>query len=70
MSPKTKILARMNDSIAEAERFLRFAKVARCSIDISEHYHGDRNLAQAKRASLDLSRSLAELRKPLWEAAR
>lgn len=50
--------------IKEAERFIKLAKLAYSTeFDKDKEYcHGGKNCAAAKRASMDLSRALADLR--------
>lgn len=58
-SPKT-----LKRCISEAERFLKAAKLAmstECDKD-KEYSYGGKNTAAAKRASMDLTRVLADLR--------
>lgn len=59
---KEKLLSAM----AEAGRFLTKANVAltRKELDLSCGYSNSKEDAAVKRASMDLSRALAELRKP------
>jgi len=50
--------------IAEAERFLRIAKEAKAWEAKSEFpFYGSKQTAATRRASMDLTRALAELRK-------
>lgn len=65
MDPKSEILNRLTRSLTEARRFMDATNAAMKSIGREPHYYGNRDLAAAKRASLDLTRSLAALRKPL-----
>ena len=50
----------LDHAIYEADRFLKLAKKA---IDTAENYP-DKTNAAAKRASMDLTRALAEMRRP------
>jgi hypothetical protein len=62
MTPKTLIAA-----IDEATRFLKAAKSARQSIVVKEYgndFDGNKSTAAAKRASMDLTRALADMRRP------
>lgn len=49
-------------AISEADRFLKSAKIALKEIKKDEHYYGGKYTASAKRASMDLSRALSDLR--------
>lgn len=55
-----------DEIIAEAERFIQKAKVARDAIkNREEKWHTyPKETAAAKRASMDLTRALAEFRRP------
>lgn len=62
---------RLQTAIAEAERFLSRAKIANAGFSFTEtprggYWHHDHapDVASAKRASMDLTRALADLRKP------
>jgi len=62
----------LNTAIAEAKRFLKAAEAAKCAAtyesgqgrDKHEYVEGGKLSAAAKRASLDLTRALANLRRP------
>ena len=57
---------KLNNAIAEAERFIKKAQAAQLSLFDNKlaYITGTKYTAAAKRASMDLTRSLAELRKP------
>lgn len=65
-------IQQLKKSIAEAQRFIAAAERAKTRIQhedphMSEHHSlacGNKDTASCRRASLDLSRTLAELRKP------
>jgi hypothetical protein len=65
-------IARYQAAIAEAERFVRHAKVAVKKLERDKlAMFGSPETAQAKRASMDLTRSLARLRsRERWEVSR
>lgn len=64
MSKEIKLDA-LTDAIFEAERFIRKAEYARDRIYNDEYAHfGCREMASAKRASMDLTRALAVVRNP------
>jgi len=52
----------LRKAIAEAKRFIATANIAQDFFEIGEH-HGQYQAA-AKRASMDLTRALADLRRP------
>ena len=55
--------ATLNAAVTEAERFIRLAKDA--AADLPDHgyqVNGSRKSAAARRASMDLTRALADLR--------
>lgn len=56
---------RLNDAIAEAERFLDRAKTLQRERQSGDFYEfiGTRNSGACRRASLDLTRALADLRR-------
>ena len=55
----------IEEAINEAKRFIACAEVALDGMVNVNFYHGGRENARMKRASLDLSISLAQIRKPL-----
>ena len=55
----------IKEAIKEAQRFITCAEVALDGMVNVNFYHGGRENARMKRASLDLSISLAQIRKPL-----
>jgi len=57
---------KLEKAMLEAERFLRIATEAHCRLRTywSAPFSGSKETAAATRASLDLTRILAELRKP------
>ena len=55
----------IKEAIDEARRFIERAEVALDGMVNVNFYHGGRENARMKRASLDLSISLAQIRKPL-----
>ena len=57
--------ATLTQAIMAAERFVELAEAARKRI-VADRYalHGSKETAAAKRASMDLTRALAEMRKP------
>ena len=55
----------IKEAIDEARRFIERAEVALDGMIGVDYYHGGRENAMMKRASLDLSISLAQIRKPL-----
>ena len=59
-------LEKLHKAIAEAERFLIIAKRAEGSLLNKKYAYitGSKETAAARRASMDLTRALAELRKP------
>jgi hypothetical protein len=59
-----KKIARYDNALAEARRFVFKAERARVEIVGSEYNHIHQ--AAAKRASMDLTRALAELRRSLY----
>jgi hypothetical protein len=62
MTPETLLIA-----IEEATRFLKAAKEARKSIvhkPWGADFEGNKSTAAAKRASMDLTRALADMRRP------
>ena len=57
----------LNESITEAERFIKAAKAARARLLLDKYANfGCKQTGAAKRASLDLTRSLARLRNPSY----
>ena len=56
----------LENSMIETRRFLRLAEIARRKMidDNTAYIRGSKETAAAKRSSMDLTRSLAELRKP------
>lgn len=59
MTPKT-----LTEAVAEAERFIRLAKAVPGARSIS-YYDPSPEAAAAKRASMDLTRALARMRRPM-----
>jgi hypothetical protein len=66
MSTKNEVINRLIEAKTEAEIFLERCEMAIKSVNASESYYRDRDFSAAKRASLDLSRSLAKLRSSLY----
>lgn len=63
----TKRVKKLEESIHEAERFLAAARTAVEDIRQERYSSGYfTTFAAAKRASMDLTRSLARLRKTIW----
>lgn len=64
MDPK-KLLDRYIAAMMEAERFMNAAQAAvdRIQAEQSSYFTGSKETAAAKRASLDLTRALADLRR-------
>ena len=62
MSPAT-----LKRAIAEAQRFIAVAKAIKVAKDRKpdDYFFGSKETAAAKRASMDLTRALAEMRRPL-----
>ncbi len=59
----------MNDTslkhaISEAERFIRMARIAASAMKSPMGWAGGKETAAAKRASMDLTRALADVRRP------
>lgn len=52
------------DAIIEAERFLKQAKLALKVMQDNDYIYSSKELASAKRASMDLTRILVFIRKP------
>ena len=52
-------------AMIEAERFIKKADIAICALE-DDHYKsfGSKETGAAKRASMDLTRALSEMRKP------
>lgn len=58
-------ITKIDHAVSEAKRFLRKAAEAKKRLGIDEAYHYMyKETAAMKRASMDLTRALAELRKP------
>lgn len=53
------------EAIYEAERFIKKARLAITALESDEFYWSGPHTAAAKRSSLDLTKILAKLRKPL-----
>ena len=53
-----------DEAVAEAQRFIRAAKRVTDNDLRSQGYHNSIEIAAAKRASMDLTRALARMRKP------
>ena len=51
-------------ALAEAERFLRAARIAAKALQSPISYAGGKETAACKRASMDLTRALADIRRP------
>jgi hypothetical protein len=67
MSNKSEVIRRLNEAKSEANRFIEKADAAIDSVDTAgKDYYSDRKYAAAKRASLDLSATLADLRRSLY----
>lgn len=60
----------LEKSIAEAKRFILAAEKVRAYSEeckqVSNHINGDKHTAGARRASMDLTRALADLRRNKW----
>ena len=54
----------LNAAIREAERFLKAAKAAKIDLASEGSITGTKTSGAAKRASLDLTRALADMRRP------
>jgi hypothetical protein len=54
----------LKEALAEAERFIKRAKAAIKDLESDEWYSSSKELAAAKRASMDLSRALTRVRHP------
>jgi hypothetical protein len=50
-------------AMAEAKRFIRMARIASSALK-QDTYYGGKETAAAKRASMDLTRALADVRRP------
>jgi hypothetical protein len=62
---KEEKIAKLEQAISECERFSAFAKLAIKRIEADEMAcFGSKETATAKRASMDVTRALANLRKP------
>ena len=55
---------KLDNAMFEAGRLLDRAQIAQEAIMAVKHFHGGKETAAAKRASMDLTRALAELRNP------
>jgi len=53
----------LRTAIHEAERFIRMARIAASALK-EDRYYGGKETAAAKRASMDLTRALADVRRP------
>ena len=61
-------IAALNDAIAQAERFVELAEIARQTLRTSEYkWQGNKETAACRRASMDLTRALAELRRGIYK---
>lgn len=68
MSKKSEVIARLLEAEEEAKRFSLRCRTAIESVDTAgKEYYQNRDFAAAKRASLDLSRSLSKLRSSLYK---
>lgn len=50
-------------TIAEAKRFVRLAEIAKLRMENDKYLYQSKETATCKRASMDLTRALAEMRK-------
>ena len=57
-------LEKLKEVESKAEEFLRRLKIARAKMTIIEYCSGSKETAALKRQSLDLTRELAEMRRP------
>ena len=57
-----KTIVILNDAIFEAQRFIKAAEVAIEKISEEEYFYGGKESAAARRASMDLTRSLVKIR--------
>jgi hypothetical protein len=57
-------IAKINKASDEAQRFIRAAGMARLRLTCNELVYSCKEMGACKRASMDLTRALAELRKP------
>lgn len=55
---------KLRDAIAEAQRFIMKAMAAATALEGEKYAIASIHFAAAKRASMDLTRSLADLRRP------
>jgi len=64
MSDKQEKIDKLNASINEAERFIKKANAAKKRINSDSYSHYcSKEMASAKRSSMDLTRSLSDFRK-------
>jgi hypothetical protein len=66
MSPQAKRIAAHKAAIAEANRFIAKARMALADLEAEGFSNGSPATASAKRASMDLTRALADLRRNPW----
>jgi hypothetical protein len=61
---KEEMLHRIRKAVTEADRFMQKAELARRAIESNQYFPitGSKDVAAMKRASMDLTRALAELR--------
>ena len=57
-------LEKLKEVESKAEEFLRRLKIARAKIQNTEYFSSSKETAALKRSSLDLTRALAEMRRP------
>ena len=57
-------LEKLKEVESKAEEFLRRLKTARAKMQINDFFHSSKETAALKRSSLDLTRALAEMRRP------
>ena len=57
-------LEKLKEVESKAEEFLRRLKIARAKMQITEYFSSSKETAALKRSSLDLTRALAEMRRP------
>jgi flagellar hook-basal body complex protein FliE len=67
MTTKDTALSRIDEAMTEASRFLKKAKEAKAQFKAgNEDTYHSKSYAAAKRASMDLTRTLAALRRSLY----
>ena len=57
-------LEKIKEVESKAEEFLRRLKIARAKMQITEYFSSSKETAALKRSSIDLTRALAEMRRP------